>query len=206
MSKEQSYLICAVFFAVAVLASCVAAPDVRPEPEGESAAPAPEPFPMKPFHKEMMEEMRQSYERADEILFGIYAGSHEDERLGRIHYFDNYSTFDKSALSWGPVMKVIVQVQAQEINPEIIEREEFLHLSDLDRVGICWDLYERIRYVYLVEGEKMLIFLQTGFDEVNTRSYRNLIDAYPSTQICLAKDVFDLMIRDIRSEKAGRKR
>ena len=93
-------------------------------------------------------------------------------------------------------MKVIVQVQAGEIKPEIIKKNEYFRLSDLDKVGICWDSYEQTRYVYLVEGQKMLIFLQTGYDEARNRSYRNLIDAYPVTPVCRADEVFDLMIRD----------
>ncbi len=99
-------------------------------------------------------------------------------------------------MSWGKEMKVIVQVHEDELKPEIIKKNEFYRLSDLDKVGICWDSYEQSRNVYLIEGQKILIFLQTGYDESLNRSYRNLIDAYPITPVCRADDVFDLMIRD----------
>jgi hypothetical protein len=183
--------------AVLIMVGCTAVPEIQPESEPD-IEPAPAPFVMKPFQKEMNAEMRLSLERADEIILGVYAGSHEDERLGLVHYFEDFMSFDKTARSWGPVMKVIVQVQANELNPEIIKRKEFPVLSDLDKVGICWDLYEEVRYIYLVEGQKMLVFLQTGFDEVHNLSYRNLIDAYPETSICKAKDVFDVMIKDLQ--------
>ena len=92
-------------------------------------------------------------------------------------------------------MKVIVQVQANELKPEIIKKNEFTRLSDLDRVGICWDSFEQTRFIYLVEGQKMLVFLQTGYDEANNRSYRNMIDAYPVTSVCRSADIFDAMIK-----------
>lgn len=143
----------------------------------------------------MSAEMQISFERADEIILGIYTGSHNDEQIGLIHYFDDFRSFDKTSMSWGQEMKVIVQVQANELNPEIIKRNEFKQLSNLDKVGICWDSYEQTRYMYLVEGQKMLIFLQTGFDEASNRSYRNLIDAYPVTPVCRADEVFNLIIK-----------
>ena len=151
---------------------------------------------MKPYHEAMNAEMRISFERADEIIIGVYSGSHNDEQFGLIHYFDDFKSFDKAGMFWGPEKKVIVQVQANELKPEIIKKNEFKQLSDLDKVGICWDSYEQTRYVYLVEGQKMLIFLQTDYDEALNRSYRNLIDAYPVTPVCSADDVFDLIIRN----------
>ena len=151
---------------------------------------------MKPYHEAMNTEMRISFERADEIIIGVYSGSHNDEQFGLIHYFDDFKSFDKTGMFWGPEMEVIVQVQEYELKPAIIKKNEFKRLSDLDKVGICWDSYEQIRYVYLVEGQKMLIFLQTGYDETKNRSYRNLIDAYPVTPVCRADDLFDQIIRN----------
>jgi hypothetical protein len=185
------------FFAIFIISGCAPSPDIQPEPEIKPSTPAPPSFSMKPYHEDMLAEMRVSFIRADEIILGVYSGSYDDEQIGLVHYFENFKSFDKTTMSWGPVMKVIVQVQAQELNPEIIKRNEFPQLSDLDKVGICWDFVGQVRYVYLVEGQKMLIFLQTGYDEMNRQSYRNLIDAYPVTPVCLAKNVFDLMIRDL---------
>ena len=184
--------------AVLIMASCVSAPDILPErePETKPAPPPPAPvFPLESFHEAMKTEMRISLERADEIIIGVYSGSYNDERLGVIHYFDDFKSFDKTSMLWGQANKVIVQVQAGELKPEIIKKNEFTQLSDLDKVGICWDSYEQVRYVYLVEGQKMLVFLQTGYDEARSRSYRNLIDAYPVTSVCRAQDVFNLMIQ-----------
>lgn len=61
--------------------------------------------------------------------------------------------------------------------------------------GICWDFYEGNRSVYLVEGQKNLVFLEVGLDDVNSESYRKFIDAYPVTRECRAVDVFNLTIR-----------
>ena len=180
------------------MVKCASAPEPLSEPDPKAkvtpipAAPA---FSMKPFHLEMREEMRISFERADEIIIGLYSGSHENEQFGRFHYFDDFKSFDKDTMSWGEEMKVIVQIQADELEPEIIQENEFTRLSDLDLVGICWDPIEEGRYIYLVEGQKMLVFLQTGYDEANNRSYRNLIDAYPITPICRADELFNALIK-----------
>lgn len=184
------------FLAALMIVSCASGPDIAPGP-GPGAKPLSPPpaFVLKPYHEAMSAEMQISFERADEIILGIYTGSHNDEQIGLIHYFDDFRSFDKTSMSWGQEMKVIVQVQANELNPEIIKRNEFKQLSNLDKVGICWDSYEQTRYMYLVEGQKMLIFLQTGFDEASNRSYRNLIDAYPVTPVCRADEVFNLIIK-----------
>ena len=198
MSKSGYSFTLFSFLVILVLAGCTTAPEVEPEPEPKIEPSEPAPFTMKPFQQEMNVEMRQSYDQADEIIIGVYAGSHEDESLGLVHYIEDFKSFDKTKREWGEVMKVIVQLQAENPKPEIIKRKEFPRLSDLDKVGICWDSYEGIRYVYLVEGQKMLIFLQTGFDEMRNISYRNLIDVYPDTPICRAKDVFDAMVRNLQ--------
>jgi len=197
MLNKVNTLSCALMLAIFIMTGCVTSPEIQPQPDIEPEPVVTVPFDMRPYHDDMMEEMRLSYERAEEIIVGVYSGSHQDDRLGLIHYFEDFSSFDKETISWGPVMNVIVQVQAMEFKPEIISRTEFPELSDLDKVGICWDVYQRARNIFLVEGEKMLIFLQTGYDEMNNRSYRNLIDAYPVTSVCQAKDVFDLMIRNL---------
>jgi hypothetical protein len=152
---------------------------------------------MKPFHRAMSEQMRRSYQQADEIFIGVYTGSRVDEDYGLTYYFDDFMSFDKTTLSWGQVMKVIVEVLPHELQPEIITQEEFKRLSEADKTGICWDIYQRVRTVFLVQGQKMLAFVQVQFDEANVRSYRNLIDLYPATEDCEAKAVFDLMIRDL---------
>lgn len=199
MRKKIISIGCVTFLTAIILVSCTSAPDVMPEPEPKpetksTTLPA---FDIKPFHEAMNTEMRISFERANEVIIGVYSGSHNDEQFGLIHYFDDFKSFDKTSMSWGEEMKVIVQVREDELKPEIIKKNEFHRLSDLDKVGICWDSYEQVRYVYLVEGQKMLIFLQTGYDESLNRSYRNLIDAYPITPVCRADDVFDKMIHDI---------
>jgi len=182
-----------------MIVSCASTPEISPGSEpGKKPTPLPPPsidFSMKPYHEAMGTEMRISFERADEILIGVYSGSHQDAQFGLIHYFDDFKSFDKATMSWGEEMKVIVQVQADELQPEIIKENEYFNLSDLDKVGICWDPTEQTRYIYLVEGQKMLIFLQTGYDETNNRSYRNLIDAYPVTPVCRADDIFNLSIK-----------
>ena len=198
MSKSDYSFTFFSFLVILFLAGCTTAPEVVPEPEPKIEPSEPAPFTMKPFQLEMTAEMRQSYDQADEIIIGVYAGSHEDESLGLVHYIEDFKSFDKTKREWGEVMKVIVQLQAENPKPEIIKRKEFPRLSDLDKFGICWDSYEGVRYVYLVEGQKMLIFLQTGFDEMRNISYRNLIDVYPDTPICRAKDVFDAMVRNLQ--------
>jgi len=180
--------------------NCASTPEKPPEPEikAKPAPPPPPPrFTPESYHKAMSEEMQKSYQRADEIIIGVHTGSHEDEFYGLTYYFEDFTSFDKSTLTWGPVMHVIFQVLPHRLKPEIISHNEFQNLSDLDKVGICWDSYEQVRDVYLIEGEKMLIFLEQEYDEENNRSYRNLIDTYPVTKDCNSRAVFDLMIRDL---------
>jgi hypothetical protein len=182
--------------AAVLTVSCARAPEVQPQPAARPTLPAvPFGFVMKPFQVSMGEEMQKSYEQADEIMAGIFAGTYEDEQHRLVYYFRDFSLFNKETLSWGPTVEVIVQIQPGRFKPEIIGEREFKRLIALDRVGICWDFYGRNRSVYLVEGQKNLVFLEVGLDEVKSESYRNLIDAYPVTGECRAVDVFNLMIR-----------
>ena len=197
MLKRMILLFPSIFIAVLLISSCISKTEIQPGPETKEPAVVTAPFVLKPFHEEMQTEMRVIFEQADEIILGVYSGSHINEQIGLFHYFEDYKSLDKASLEWGPLMNVIFQVQAEELNPEIIKADEFKRLSELDKTGICWDLDEQTRYIYLVEGQKMLIFLQTGFDETRNESFRKLIDAYPVTPTCQAKEVFDLMIRDI---------
>ena len=178
--------------------NCTSTPEVQPEPTPkiEPLPPAAR-FVMKSYHYEMRSEMKNSYLKADEIIIGMHTGSHKDKQYGLSYYFEDFISFDKTVLTWGPVMNVIVQVLPSKLKPEIITRREFKNLIELDKVGICWDVYDQNRHVFLVEGEKMLIFLELKYDDINNRSYRNLIDAYPVTYDCNAKIVFDMMVREV---------
>lgn len=147
----------------------------------------------------MSEEMRKSYDRADEIIIGIFTGIYHDKKDGLICYFSDFNRFDKETLSWGSPQNVIMKIRPDEFKPKIIRRNEFKRLIDLDRIGICWDYYQGNRYIYLVEGKKNLLFLELGYDDASNASYRNLLDAYPVTDECRARDVFNLMIRDLVS-------
>ena len=140
--------------AAAFMVSCAAGPAVQPEPEVKPAPPPPPPkFDIMDFQRQMGAEMRKSYQEADEIILGTYTGGHMDEVFGVTYYFDDFISFDKTTLSWGLPMQVIVQVLPHELKPELITRQEFKSLSELDKVGICWDDYEQERYYYLIEGE-----------------------------------------------------
>lgn len=200
MFKKKHICGCLVMLTVICAVNCASTPKPPPElkPEAEPAPPPPPPkFLMEPYHSAMQDEMERSFERADEILIAVFSGSHEGQQGGLTYYFEDFSSFDKTTLNWGPVMNVLVQVSPAAFKPEIITAPEFKNLSDLDLVGICWDSYEQIRDWYLVEGEKILIFLEQGYDEINDRSFRNLIDSYPVTKECNAKAVFDLMVREL---------
>jgi hypothetical protein len=187
------------------MTGCAPGPRVRPEPEPEIAPPPPPPsgFVMKPFHRSMKEEMRKSYDRANEIVIGVFTSVHKDKKGNIIYYFSDFSIFDKITLSWGPPQNVIMQVEQNELKPEIIWRNEFKRLIELDKTGICWDFYEGSRSVFLVEGKMNLIFLEMGFDEASNTSYRHLLDAYPVTEECRAKDVFNLVIKDLIEGQFG---
>lgn len=200
MSKRTLRISGALVAAAFLMMHCGPAPQPQPVP-----APAPRPVPpppppafaMKPHHRLMGAEMRKSYDKADEILVGVYSGSRQDPKDGPLHYFEDFSLFNKESLSWGPAMSVIVQVQPKGFKPEIITRKEFRKLSALDKIGICWDPYEETRNIFLVEGEKILVFLELKYDDADGRSRRSLIDAYPVTSDCNAQSVFDLMVREM---------
>ncbi len=207
--KKIARYVCFTALAAALMTGCAPGPKVQPEPEPEpvEAPPPPSGFVMKPFHRSMKEQMRKSYDRANEIIAGVFTDTYQDKEKGLIYYFSDFSRFDKETLSWGPSQNVIMHVQPDEFKPEIIWKNEFKTLIDLDKTGICWDYYQGNRNVFLVEGKMNLIFLETGFDEATNDSYRNLLDAYPVTDECRARDVFNLMIQDLfysyRKESTG---
>jgi hypothetical protein len=200
MSSQKTLIISLALSCAALISvSCASRnPAVRAEAKTESkisvrAAPR---ISMKPYHMSMRDEMQISFESADEIILGIYTGTFGDGDQGRLYYFDRFRTFDKATWTWGPEMNVLLPVLFQEVRPEIITSREFKSLSDLDKTGICWDDYEGPRVIYLVEGIPALLFLKQTFDEASRNLRRILIDTYPVTGECRAKDVFDLMLRD----------
>jgi hypothetical protein len=194
--KKIATYVCFTALAAALMTSCAPRPEVLPEPEPVKPPPSPSGFVMKPFQRSMKEEMQKSYDRANEIVVGVLTDIHQDKKGGLIYYFSDFSRFDKETLSWGPSQNVIMQVRPDKFKPEIIRRNEFKILIDLDKTGICWDFYQGNRNVFLVEGKMNLIFLELGYDEATGNSYRNLLDAYPVTNECRARDVFNLMIQD----------
>jgi len=189
---------CVVGLATLLSMNCASTPDVRTEPEADIKTEIHvEPkIMMKPYHRSMSEEMKISFERADEIIIGVYTGTHMDKQNGKTFYFDNFMRFNKKTLIWGSIENALLPVLSHEFKPKIITREDFKYLSELDKVGICWDYLEQKRFVYLVEGIPSLVFIEQIVDEENNSSYRNLLDTYPVTKDCNAKVVFDLMVRD----------
>jgi len=187
---------------VFLLLTCAPPPEIQPETEAPPPPPpSSEKFVMKPFHWSMISHMELSYDISNEILLGVYEGSRQDPKRGRIYYFSDFTTFDKTTLSWGPIMNVMAEVSSQELEPEILSKREFKDILEWDKIGICWDIDEdQVRHTYLVEGQKMLLFLELRYDEANNRSERRLIDAYPSTKTCTAEDVFNLMVGNMVAE------
>jgi hypothetical protein len=202
--KKTRKYVCLAVLILALMTGCVPGPEISPEPEPEpvETPPPPSGFVMKSFHRSMKEEMQKSWDLANEIIVGVFSGTHQDKKSGLIYYFSDFRQFDKQTLSWGSTQNVIMKVQPDELKPEIIRRKEFKRLIDLDKIGICWDFYQGNRNVFLVEGQVNLIFLNMGFDEATGDAYRKLLDAYPVTEECRAKDVFDLMIQDLVLERA----
>jgi hypothetical protein len=188
-----------VGFLVLVSSTCAPAPEVKKEsvPEVEPSIPIKPGFMMKPYHHSMLEEMQKSYQRADEIIIGVYTGSYMDEQRVRKFYFENFRRFDRDSLTWSPVENILLPISFQGIKPELISQQEYKNLSELDRTGICWDYYDQTRYLYLVEGVETLVFLERTVDDIQNTSYRILIDTYPSTKNCNAKAVFDLMVKNM---------
>ncbi|MBM3305740.1 MAG: hypothetical protein FJY79_07355 [Candidatus Aminicenantes bacterium] len=187
-------------FLLWTIGSCAKAPEPVAEPAAE-APPAPPPAPAKfavqPFHRSMSEGMRASYARADEILVGLVEGVVRDKTSGLTCYVSEFRRFDKTTLAWQPRQSSVMQVSADKLRPEIIRLGEFGQLIDLDKTGICWDLYEGVRNIYLVEGQENLLFLEHLTDESGEKLTRGLIDTYPATRECRAVDVFVLMVRDL---------
>lgn len=200
LKKVRNHVCLAALVALS-MTGCALGPKVQPEAEPMEVTPTPPGFVMKSFHQSMKEEMRRSYDRANEIVIAVFTGTHKDKKNGTIYYFSDFIMFDKETLSWGPTQNVVMQVQQDKFKPEIIRRNEFKRLIDLDKTGICWDYYEGSRSVFLVEGKMNLIFLEMGFDEANSTPYRHLLDAYPVTDECRARDVFDLMIQGLIAER-----
>jgi hypothetical protein len=182
-------------WAALTLANCASRPpEVKPEPESKVTVPAAPKISLRPYHRSMGDEMMKSFEKANEIVVGVYTGTYGDGRQGRAYYFDQCRVFQKDTWTWSPEMSALLPVLFQEVKPEIISSPELKSLSDLDRTGICWDDYEGPRVVYLVEGIPNLIFLRQFLDESDATSHRILIDCYPLTKECRARDVFDLML------------
>jgi hypothetical protein len=202
--KKITQYACLVVLAMALMTSCAPRPKALPQPEPKPEEPpsVPSGFVMKPYHRSMKEEMRKSYYCADEIIVGVFSGTHKDRKSGLIYYFSDFNRFDKEMLTWGPSQNVIMKVQQDQLKPEIIHQNEFKTLIDLDKTGICWDYYQGNRNVFLVEGRANLIFIEVGFDEASGNAYRNLLDAYPVTDECRARDVFNIMIQDLTSKTA----
>jgi hypothetical protein len=175
-------------------------PEVRTESESKIVIPPAPRISLKAHHLSMREGMRQSFAQADEIVMGVYTGTYADGPEGRAYYFDQFRFFDKDTWTWGPEMSALLPVLFQDVNPELITAQEFKSLSPLDKTGICWDDYEGPRVAFLVDGIPTLLFLKQIFVEADNASQRILIDTYPVTRECRAKDVFDLMLR----ERAGK--
>jgi len=182
-------------------------PEPSDEPESIEAASNIEPAPiaMKPYHRAMGEEMRRSFRRADEIIMAFYTGNWMDKPEGKTYYFDKFFKFNQETYTWGPVTNVLLPVIFRELKPQIIYQHEFKSLSKNDRIGICWDSYDETRFVYLIEGEYSILFLNQELDEKTYTNHRILIDIYPVTKYCNAKTVFDLMVRQATTFFPGRR-
>ena len=171
-------------------------PEVKTEPEVKIAVPPAPRISLKPYHRSMKDGMAGSFEKADEILIGVYTGTYADGPSGRAPYFGRGRMFDKGTGAGGPEMDALWPILFVDVRPEIITGREFKTLSALDRTGICWDDYEGPRSLYLVEGIPTLVFLTLVLDEPAASARRILIDTYPITKDCRANDIFDLMLRE----------
>jgi len=193
--------------------NCASTSVVKSEPEasgepvsGEAASHIePAPVAMKPYHRAMGEEMRRSFRRADEIIMAFYTGTRMDKPEGKTYYFDKFFKFNQETYTWGPVTNILLPVIFRELKPQIIYQHEFKSLSKNDRIGICWDYYDEKRFVYLIEGEYSILFLNQELDEETYTNHRILIDIYPVTKYCNAKTVFDLMVRQELTSFPGRR-
>ncbi len=199
--------------AVFLNTNCASTSAVKSEPEasdepviGEAASYIePAPVAMKPYHRAMGEEMRRSFRRADEIIMAFYTGTRMDKPEGKTYYFDKFFKFNQETYTWGPVTNILLPVIFRELKPQIIYQHDFKSLSKNDRIGICWDSYDETRFVYLIEGEYSILFLDQELDEKTYINHRILIDIYPVTKYCNTKTVFDLMIRQATTSFPGRR-
>jgi len=201
MSRAVFWVGLVAWFGFALM-SCAPRPvEVPAEPEPKILVPPAPKLTLKPYHVSMREGMAKSFEKADEIVIGVYTGTYSDGPLGRAHLFDEFRIFNKDTWTWSAEMGALLPVFFQNAKPEIIRGQEFRSLSERDRMGICWDDYEGPRVIFIVEGLPNLLFLRPVFDEATGTSSRILIDAYPVTKDCRAKDVFDLMLRERAQEQ-----
>ena len=196
--KKLSVLSSAAILAALINYHCAPTSKVEPvpEPTPEPAVKAEPGFSTKPYHNDMKSHMQISFDDADDIIIGVYNGKNDDEEKGTNYYFSDFKRFNKQTLTWGPVVNVVLPVFSQRFKPEIIRAQEFKRLSKLDLMGICWDSYEQKRYVYLIEGQPSLVFLEQKLNEATLNNDRFIIDAYPVTQDCHAEAVFAWMLRD----------
>ena len=195
---------CLVLFLAFFAAACARAPEVETKPEPAPPPPPPK-FAMQPYHRSMSEEMKASYSRADEVLVGIIEGVVRDKNApGPVCYISDFRRFDKDAMAWEPKQSTVMQILPDNLRLDIIRHGEFKRLIDLDKVGICWDIENGRRNIYLVEGQENLMFVEFVFDEAGQTLTRRLIDIYPATRECRAADVFLLAVREIAlSRKSG---
>jgi len=185
--------------------NCASTPAVKSEPEASdellSAEAAshiePAPVAMKPYHSAMGEEMRKSFHRADEIIMALYTGNYMDKPEGKTYYFDKFFKFNQETFTWGPLTNVLLPVIFRKLKPEIITHNDFNYLSKNDQIGICWDYYDKKRFLYLIEGEYSLLFIKQELDEKTYTNHRILIDIYPVTKYCNAKTVFESIVRKV---------
>ena len=205
--KPRDLRICACGLALGIsvllAVSCASRPSEPIVESGIRVPPEPR-ISLKPVHRSMREGMIKSFEAADEIILGVYTGITQDGPQGRLHYFDRFRSFDKTTWAWGPENEALLGVVFENVNPEILSEREFKTLSAMDRIGICWDDFEGPRVVYLAAGVPTLVFVKHIIDEAGGSSRRILLDTYPDSRHCRAKDVFDLMLRDIAERAAIR--
>jgi hypothetical protein len=207
-SRRRTAFGCVFGFALLLGINCATAPPASPEAEtgGPIAVPKKPRIMLKREHRSMQEEMKRSFVLADEIIIGVYTGIPAEGPEGKSFYFDRFRTFNKTIWEWSVETDALLPVLFEDLQPEIITHGEFKDLSDLDKIGICWDDFEGPRIIYLVEGVPTLVFMKHIVDATDNTSRRILLDTYPVTRDCRAKDVFDLMLRDLaglRDETPG---
>lgn len=94
---SRAFLLSGVLgWAVLTLGNCASRPpEVRAEPESEILIPPAPKISIKPYHRSMRDEMEKSFEKADEILIGVYTGTFTDGPPSRAYYFDQFRIFNK---------------------------------------------------------------------------------------------------------------